>query len=236
MRNTKAVIQKQDRKNRGSAMVTVIIVAAFITIIATTLLYVTAMNFQMKQVAYQNQTVFYDGETALEEVRGRITEDFTRACQTAYGQVMSQYVLKDEGNRAQLFRRMVYEALIASWNSDRGTDDWPIYIKEFVESKYQSGITIAYPDPLPYEGYSPIEYDEINGIILLKGIVLEYEKDGCFTRMTTDVYIHIPILDWSVQESKSSFEGTDAEENLKKLERQYIDASKCVVFTNWSKE
>lgn len=235
MRNTKREKWRKLYKDRGSAMVTVIVVAGFLSVIATTLLYVTAMNYRIKNTAYKNTINFYDAETALEEVRGRVARDFTVACQRSYGKVMSQYVLKDEGYRTQLFRKTVYDELVAEWNAQRGTLEWKDFIKEFVEPKYQSGITVRYPYPAPTD-YCPIEFDEVNGTILWKGVELAYEEDGCVTIVNTDVFINIPTLDWSVQGSRSSFDGTDPEENAKKLKRQFIDASECVLYSNWSKE
>ena len=40
--------------NRGAAIITVIIVCVFISVIATTMLYITSRNFMTKQVDYQN--------------------------------------------------------------------------------------------------------------------------------------------------------------------------------------
>ena len=49
------LIKKLQLNNKGAAMVSVIIVAAFITILASTMLYFTSMNYQMKSTSYQSQ-------------------------------------------------------------------------------------------------------------------------------------------------------------------------------------
>lgn len=228
---------KKKYRNSGSAMVTVIVVAAFLTVIATTLLYVTAMNYRIKDAAYRNQRNFYEGETALEELRGRVTQDFTEACRDAYVQVMAQYAaLGDEGNRTGKFRELLNQALKKKWNYDtlNTSDEWNAFLKGLVDAPYKGYISFRYPDPVP-TGYKPYEYDDINGAIYLKDVALKYESEGCLTIIYTDICMDIPRLDFSLQKSESSLEGTD-EEKQQKLLRQLIDASDYVNYSNWSKE
>ena len=51
--------------NKGMAMVSVLIAVAFITILATALLYISFNNFQMKVVNYESKVNFYETEHDL---------------------------------------------------------------------------------------------------------------------------------------------------------------------------
>lgn len=50
------------RNNRGAALVSIMIAVAFITILATSLLYMSYNNFKMKVVNYESKANFYDTE------------------------------------------------------------------------------------------------------------------------------------------------------------------------------
>ncbi|MDE7207365.1 MAG: hypothetical protein K2N90_09470, partial [Lachnospiraceae bacterium] len=61
--------------NRGSALISVLVVTTFITIIATTMLYMAAMNYQQKLTDYQNKESFYDAEKSLDELKSLLVAD-----------------------------------------------------------------------------------------------------------------------------------------------------------------
>ena len=54
--------------NKGAAMVNVLICITFISIIASSLLYMTYINYLTKAARYNNKNNFYSGELALDEV------------------------------------------------------------------------------------------------------------------------------------------------------------------------
>ena len=114
--------QNQNRiDNNGSALLTVIIVITFITILATTLLYMTSMNYQMKQADYQNKQSFYKCETMLDDLKGRLTRDVSMAFQESYKAVMTQYMTLDATARQEEFQKAYMEALKDMWTSNK---DW----------------------------------------------------------------------------------------------------------------
>lgn len=53
--------------NDGAALVTVIVVITFISILATVILYSSGMNFAMKTTDIKTKVSFYDAETAMEQ-------------------------------------------------------------------------------------------------------------------------------------------------------------------------
>ena len=54
--------KKQKQNNAGSAIVTVLVVVTFVTILATVLLYISGMKFQMKVADYRTKESFYQAK------------------------------------------------------------------------------------------------------------------------------------------------------------------------------
>ena len=92
------MILKHDMKeiklnNRGSALISVLVVTTFITIIATTMLYMAAMNYQQKLTDYQNKESFYDAEKSLDELKSLLVADVQEAYVYAYNKTGRQILL-----------------------------------------------------------------------------------------------------------------------------------------------
>lgn len=62
------------KKNEGAALVSVLIGVLFISILASSLLYMATLNFQMKKMRYTSTDNFYTAEFALEEMLAQIRE------------------------------------------------------------------------------------------------------------------------------------------------------------------
>lgn len=226
--------------NKGNAIVSVLVVVTFITVIATTLLYVSTLNYRMRQVDYSNKKSFYSGETALEEVRGNLMKDFTVACQYAYGEVIGEYTIKNSVEKDELFRQKTTAALKSILNNHKdptgaGIGNWDTLMDSYVDSAHAGAVHIYIPEG-DDGSYTPLDESRsvVDGLIYLRGIEMEYEQDGYLTVIHTDILFVIPSLDWSVESSASTLEGgITAEEAVK---RDYIKASDNVVYANWSKE
>ena len=95
--------KKHKLNNAGSAIVTVLVVVTFITILATVLLYISGLNYQMKVTDYRTKESFYQAETPVEELRAQLAKDVQIAFAKAYAAAMSEYAgLGAEGTRGQL--------------------------------------------------------------------------------------------------------------------------------------
>ncbi len=64
------------KDNRGAALVSIMIAVAFISILASALLYMSYSNFQMKLVNYQSKVNFYGTEKDMTEVSTAIRNNF----------------------------------------------------------------------------------------------------------------------------------------------------------------
>ncbi len=83
--------QYKEQKNKGSAMIVVIMAMAFIGILASVLMYMSVLNYQMKVNNLKAKDNFYSAETVLDEIRvgmqGRVSESIG----TAYQNILLNY-------------------------------------------------------------------------------------------------------------------------------------------------
>lgn len=77
--------------DKGSAMVVVIIAMAFIGILASVLMYMSLLNYQMKANNLQAKDNFYSAETVLDEIRVHMEEQVSASLGNAYTQILVNY-------------------------------------------------------------------------------------------------------------------------------------------------
>lgn len=90
--------------NRGSAIVTVIIAMAFVGILASVLMYMTLLNFQMKINNRKAKDNFYTAETVLDEIRLGMQEELSDALDVAYGEVLTNYASSTQSSKESMMR------------------------------------------------------------------------------------------------------------------------------------
>ncbi len=235
--------------NRGSALLTVILVVGFLTILATTLLYITGMNFQIKQADYQNKKNFYTGETGLEEIRAHLMEDASEAAAKAYNNVTMRFIATGSKDLRQLeFNNEFTTQLQQIWDDRLALEgnNW----KNLIRRYYTDGTNPASPytmtlDPngvydSNHDGVLDsselLEIHDVDGYIRIRGMRMTYTDpdNGRTTIITTDMDVYAPNLDWSAEgTSKDLAVGVTAEEAAR---RTTVDVSKCVRYANWKKE
>lgn len=230
--------------HEGSAMLTVILVVAFLTILATTLLYVTGMNFQIKQADYQNKKNFYSGETYVEKIRAGLMLEVSQAAQNAYVKTSQEFVALGDGDtRDTQYRSYFVEELEKALNT-KISSGWVTYLS----SLCGTDCTIS--------GAITTEKKEANGIYTIRGIEMQYVDytNGRATIISTDLEIHAPDIMWPTS-SKSVLgqtKGLDDEGFIaydaggsptmqtitaaEAAKGKYTDITKCVRYTNWVKK
>ena len=77
--------------NKGSAIVTVLIVIIFVSILATTILYLAGRNARMKATDRQTKESFYETERTMEEIKAGLVRISSLAYEDAYRRVISEY-------------------------------------------------------------------------------------------------------------------------------------------------
>lgn len=215
------------KDNHGSALVTVVVVTVFISILATTLLYVALRNFQIKQTDYQNKQNFYAAEAALEELRTIMTIDASDACAYAYKAAMSEYAVVNADTRRHLYNEAFVKYLTDLWNTrvSAAGGDWLAAVK------VQTGLQTNSADCITaLNMVTPTASDLDKGYFMLQGVQAEVSDGNGFTTViTTDIYMVAPELDWTIENFVSLPGGVTPE-------KKQIEMSDYVVFTNWKKD
>lgn len=129
--------------NSGSALISVVAVAIFLSVIATTIIYISGKNYQIKANDYQNKNTFYQAEMALDELKGALAADVSEAFKYAYREVMPEYVTKESGDkRNQDFHTIYFDCLYYMWTgatkygTDIGKDEITTHVTVPGESVY----------------------------------------------------------------------------------------------------
>ena len=68
----KKLNMNRKKDNRGAALITVVIVLLFISILCTLILYVSAVNYRMKKADYLAKVSFYSSEIPLENMESNL--------------------------------------------------------------------------------------------------------------------------------------------------------------------
>ena len=101
--------------NKGSAIVTVLIVIIFISILATTVLYLAGRNVRMKATDRDTKESFYGTERAMEEVKAGLIRIASLSYDDAYKTVMSEYGSFDAVGRKNLFAETFLTSFETRW-------------------------------------------------------------------------------------------------------------------------
>lgn len=229
--------------NRGSALLIVVLTVGFLTILATTLLYISGMNSQIKQADYQNKKNFYTGETGLEQIRANLMKDTSEAASKAYNNVSQGFVTLGSKDARQLeFYNEFVDQLQEIWDAKLATEgnNWQNLLEDYftpdpgytleLDSTYDSNGNVV------WESSEVLDIHAAEGYIRIRGLKMKYidPKTKRATIISTDLDVFAPELDWSAEGSRNTLEtGVTAEEAAK---RKKVDVSKCVRYANWKKE
>lgn len=259
-RKMKFLSKRLKLNSDGSALLTVLLFVAFLTILATTLLYVTGMNYIIKEADYQNKKNFYTNETALEEIKARLMVDVvSQAGKEAF--VESSMMFSSAGETADSgdirtvgyngyftdeVSKIIYDEMTAmggyNWDnylSSKKTDaKATVKVKKASVSvdgvnKTLSDETAAYQS----SGNGTFIVDRDHGVITIKDIEVTYINEYGFAGViSTDLEIHAPEIDWTASKSEETFLDADTADGKDPKKKKEINTAKCVRYTNWVKK
>lgn len=258
--------KKRKRSNAGSAIVTVLVVVTFITILATVLLYISGMNFQMKVTDYRTKESFYQAEIPAEELRVQLVKDVEFAFAEAYTAAVSEYSgLSDAGNREANYRQHFCDELNRIWTRRcgivaGGTDlDWnhgitSVLLSEATSSTWsvdgdgKSVLVSAITDGYWKVDVAGMALDTTKGVsegqIVLKGVTFTYDSPNHYSSIiSTDYCITIPYVNWSETYEQAGIPTPTAAPGetpapVTTPKPLYFDGnfSGCVNYMNWTKQ
>ncbi len=90
-RNIKRLSDKLIKNNRGMSLVTVIVAIAFVSILVSVLLMVSAVNFRMRTVNTYAKDSFYSAEQVLDEINVGLQRTVSDALSSSYTYVLENY-------------------------------------------------------------------------------------------------------------------------------------------------
>lgn len=113
MRSFRRKIRRKFHKDeRGSAMVMVIVIIAFISILAAVLMFAAYAGYQMRLMDRAGKDNFYTAETVLDEINVGLQSEISDAVAEAYEDVMYNYALYDTAQkRSNRFYELYTEKL-----------------------------------------------------------------------------------------------------------------------------
>ena len=120
------------RRNSGSSIVIVIIAMAMIGILATTLLWMSYINYKIKVNDIRNKNSFYSAETVMEQIVAGLQKETSDAVAVAYQEVLSNWEeLDSESNRYSSFASMYLDTLVKHLRDSEKGDGY--YSRDILE-------------------------------------------------------------------------------------------------------
>ena len=92
-------MKKFHQDNRGGAMAMVLIIIAFISILAGVLMFAAYGGYQMRLVDKQGTDNFYSAETVLDEINAGLQVEVSKALTKSYEQVMANYAFYETAEK-----------------------------------------------------------------------------------------------------------------------------------------
>lgn len=230
-------MRKAGRKldNAGAALVTVIVVIAFISVMVTVLLYTSSVNFYMKTTDMRIKGSFYDAETTLEEIRAALVKRVGDAYEDAYRETQTNYAsIGSSSAREAAFKSAFAEAFEDGWKSDVTSygGNTLNYIKTLVDSGHAADLVLL-PVPGVGEIAPELVVNKAEGRIVLKNIRVSHVSGDYVSIIETDFIIRAPEISWDVTASATAWAAGD---DSSALERKEIDMVNSVNYMNWTKK
>ena len=221
--------KKNRLDDKGSALVSVLVVTVFISIIATTMLYVSAQNYQMKYTDYQNKQSFYGAEKALDSLKALLVEDVQEAYLAGYQETTKNFLKMSAQQRKEHYQEVYLEKLQEIWEgrlTAAGGDPVKM-MQDFMTAK---GVDPDVAERIyRVDGYAVITTSSSGSAtgkqFVINGIRSKYTSGNYTTFLYTDIGLALPELDLSVENSQT-FSGSTADRDL-------IALTDYVVYMNW---
>lgn len=204
---------KHKLNNKGSAIVTVLIVIIFVSIMATTVLYLAGRNVKMKATDRHTKESFYETEKSMEEIKAGLIRIASQSYEEAYGTVLRDYAGYDPAGRKNLF----ITTFVNSCEGRLGMAAAAGGVASFV-----SDSTVSVDNG----SYDASKKDK--GVLYLRGITVKDTMNDYTTEIRTDFAIVAPSnIEFNV--------GFDTEVPDTPASVESVNASDLVIYVNWEK-
>ncbi|MBO4678768.1 MAG: pilus assembly PilX N-terminal domain-containing protein [Lachnospiraceae bacterium] len=206
--------------NKGSAIVTVLIVIIFVSILATTVLYLTGRNTKMKATDRDIKESFYETEKTVEEIKAGLVRIVSLSYEEAYIKVMSEYASYSGSGRKALFCEAFTDAFIKRWRTlSNGCAD--------LATNPSNVTNTPTPDPNPSGASGLDESDKASGKLYIRDVIVKGTLDRYTTIIETDFAIVCPDVSFDVNYDTIVPDAPSGNPS--------INVNDCVMYINWEK-
>ena len=208
------------RDNKGSALAMVIVIIAFIAILAAVLMFLAYAGFRMRVIDKQGKDNFYTAEAVLDEINVGLQGEISVALSEAYEDIMINYALEDNANqRNKRFRETYFKALKKRLQKDSFNEN--VYnielLRSYLSDESKGDITngadgsregfvngaaygaIVESDVGADDG-DPLSFvmEANNTRLLLKDLRVSYvNENGYISIISTDIRIDLPSFNFA---------------------------------------
>ena len=204
-------LKKLHRDNRGSGLIMVLIMVAFLGILTGILMFTTYVGYQMRLVDKQGKDNFYTAETVLDEINIGLQTEVSNALADAYKDVMVNYSLygTPEERTRKLQEKYFTKLQLALQQDSTNTTRYNIdKLRGYVSSELYGDGTDANGSRDKFGTYGAIIESNLgsdiysmslttNGIILKDLKVTYVNQRGYVSIISTDIRIALPNVNFA---------------------------------------
>ena len=118
---------KLNKDNNGAAMVMVLVIIMFISILAAVLMFISYLGYQMRLMDKRGKDTFYSAETVLDEINAGLQEEASAAMAEAYNDVMQNFAVYDNAiTRSSRFNQIYIDTFRKSLEGTTGNGHYDI--------------------------------------------------------------------------------------------------------------
>ena len=192
----------QKRRNRGSSIVIVIIAMAMIGILATTLLWMSYINYKIKVNDIRNKNSFYSAEMVMEQIVAGLQKEASDSVAVAYQEVLSNWDdLQSESNRYSSFASTYLDTLVKHLrDADKGDGYYKRDIlKGYVDSTVWDHVNQTAwdngTDDTDETKKKPPVMELVNGnSLILRNVFVSYMDEDRLSIVSTDLCLDVPEI------------------------------------------
>lgn len=211
--NKRSTINKLHKDNRGSGLIMVLIMVAFLGILTGILMFSTYIGYQMRLVDKQGKDNFYTAETVLDEINIGLQAEISDALADAYKKVMVNYsIYETSTERTAKLQEIYYSNLQLALQQDASTSTrYNIdKLRSYVSSELLGDGASANGSREEFGTYGAIIESNIGGDIYPlvedatgRGIILQdlkvtyVNQRGFVSIISTDMRIALPAVNFA---------------------------------------
>ena len=190
------------KQNKGSALIAVLIILTFVSVVALIITKITITNIEMKELQSSTQKNFYNTEDIMDMLKSGLSKELANVVKESYADVLENYSLyTSEGkNLQEQFENEYLKKLENKFGTTEGTNTSTDEI--YTTAKYDIDVvknSIEQENKRIYfktsESEAVYDLDYKNGVFILKNIKVAYEESsGYETQIKTDIVFEAPEM------------------------------------------